>query len=154
MHAVKCYWGALEKLVAEKPHYKEKGKLTVAMQKRLTTAARCAIKMQSTGSDVKRATKLLQQDLRNGPLHCSGVHTNCSTDCCKVTCSSQIPDTTDILIPEHASSCGEEITSGTDEDGSRMDRSVRLLPRRNSSGSHSTTCNACMMITLLYEHSP
>ena len=50
MHAAKCYWGALEKLVAEKPHYKGKGKLTVAMQKRLTTAARCAIKMQSTGS--------------------------------------------------------------------------------------------------------
>ena len=120
MHAVKCYRGALEKLVAEKPHYKGKGKgkLTVAMQKRLTTAARCAIKMQSTGSDVKRATELLQQDLRNGPLHCSGVHTNCSTDYCKVTRSSQIPDTTDILIPEHASSRGEESTSGTDEDGS------------------------------------
>ena len=87
-HAVKCYWGALEKLVAEKPHYKGKGKLTVAMQKCLTTAARCAIKMQSTGSDVKRATELLQQDLRNGPLHCSGVHTSCSTDYCKVTRSS------------------------------------------------------------------
>ena len=117
MHAVKCYWGALEKLVAEKPHYKAKGKLMVAMQKRLTTAARCAIKMQSTGSDVKRATELLQQDQRNGPLHCSGIHTNCSTDYCKVTRSSQIPDTTDILIPEHAS-LREESTSGTDEDGS------------------------------------
>ena len=117
-HAVKFYWGVLEKLVAEKPHYKGKGKLTVAMQKRLTTAARCAIKMQSTGSDVKRATELLQQDLRNGPLHCSGVHTNCSTDYCKVTRSSQIPDTTDILIPEHVSSRGEESTSGTDEDES------------------------------------
>ena len=34
MHADKCYWGALEKLVAEKPHYKGKGKLTVATQKR------------------------------------------------------------------------------------------------------------------------
>ena len=104
--------------MAEKPHYKGKGKLTVAMQKRLTTAACCAIEMQSTGSDVKQATKLLQQDLRNGPLHCSGVHTNCSTDYCNVTRSSQIPDTTDILIPEHASSRGEDSTSGTDEDGS------------------------------------
>ena len=36
----------------------------------------------------------------------------------RVTRSSQIPDTTDILIPEHASSRGEESTSGTDEDGS------------------------------------
>ena len=106
--------------MAEKPHYKGKGKgkLTVAMQKCLTTAARCAIEMRSTGSDVKQATKLLQQDLCNGPLHCSGVHTNCSTDYCKVTRSSQIPDTTDILIPEHASSRGEDSTSGTDEDGS------------------------------------
>ena len=118
MHAVKCYRGALEKLVAEKPHYKGKGKLTVAMQKCLTTAARCAIKMWSTGSDVKRATELLQQDLRNAPLHCSGVHTNCSTDYCKVTRSPQVPDTTDILIPEHASSHGEESTSVSDEDGS------------------------------------
>ena len=33
-------------------------------------------------------------------------------------CSSQIPDTTDILISEHASSRGEDSTSGTDEDGS------------------------------------
>ena len=104
--------------MAEKPHYKGKGKLTVAMQKCLTTAARCAIKMRSTGSDVKQATELLQQHLRNGPLHCSGVHTNCSTDYCKVTRNSQIPDTTDILIPEHASSRGEDSTSGTDEDGS------------------------------------
>ena len=88
------------------------------MQKCLIIAARCAIEMRSTGSDVKQATELLQQDLRNGPLHCSDVHTNCSTDYCKVTHSSQIPDTTDILIPEHASSRGEDSTSGTDEDGS------------------------------------
>ena len=119
-HAVKCYWGVLEKLVAEKPHYKGKGKLTVAMQKRLTTAARCAIKMQSTGSDVKRATELLQQDLRNGPLHCSGVHTNCSTDYCKVTRSSQIPDTTDILIylNMRVHVRRRAVTSGTDKDES------------------------------------
>ena len=83
-HAIKCYRGALEKLVAEKPHYKGRGKLTEGMRKRLTTAARCAIKMRSTESNAKRATELLRQDLRNGPLHCFGVHTNCSTDYCKV----------------------------------------------------------------------
>ncbi len=59
--------GALEKLVAEKPHYKGRGKLTEAMRKRLTTAARCAIKMRSAESDTKRATELLRQDLSNGP---------------------------------------------------------------------------------------
>ena len=100
--------------MAEKPHYNGKGKLTVAMRKHLTTAARCAIKMQSTGSDVKQATKLLRQDLRNGPLHCFGIHTNCSTDYCKVTRSLQTPDTTNILVPEHASSRAEESTSGTE----------------------------------------
>ena len=55
------------------------------MRKRLTTAARCAIKMRSKESDVKLATKLLRQDLRNGPLHCFGVHINCSTDYCRTT---------------------------------------------------------------------
>ena len=104
----------LEKLVAEKPHYNGKWKLTVAMRKCLTTVARCAIKMRSTGTDVKWATELLQQDLRNGSLHCFCIHTNCSTDYCKVTRSSQTPDTTNVLLPEHASSRGEESTSGTE----------------------------------------
>ena len=134
-HAVKCYRGALEKLVAEKPHYKGKGKLTVAMRKRLTTAARCAIKMRSTGSDVKRATELLQQDLRNGPLHCFSVHTNCSTNYCKVTRSSQIhvPDTTDIHVyssPTMQVHVGRRAPQAL----TRMDQSAQLLPRRSSSG--------------------
>ena len=30
-HAVKCYRGALEKLVTEKPHYKGSGKITIAI---------------------------------------------------------------------------------------------------------------------------
>ena len=46
--------------------------------------SRCAIKMRSGEKDTKRAVELLRQDLRNGPLHCFGVHTNCSTDYCKV----------------------------------------------------------------------
>ena len=149
-HAVKCYRGALEKLVAEKPHYKEKGKLTVAMQKRLTTAARCAIEMRSTGSDVKQVTKLLQQDLRNGPLHCSGVHTTVVQTIVRlhVVHRYQTPQTYSYLnMQVHVGRTAPQALT-------RMDRSARLRPRRSSSGSHSTTCNACMMITLLYEHSP
>ena len=88
-HAVKCYRGALEKLVTEKPHYKGRGKLTSTMRKRLTTAARSAIKMRSMETDKQRALDLLQQDLRNGPYHCFGIHTNCSTDFCKVAQSMQ-----------------------------------------------------------------
>ena len=118
-HAVKCYRGALEKLVAEKPHYKGKRKLTVAMRKHLTTAARCAIKMRSTGSDVKRATELLQEDLSNGPLHCFGIHTTVVQTIVRLhVVHRHHADTTNILIPEHASSRGEESTSGTNEDES------------------------------------
>lgn len=88
-HAIKCYRGALEKLVQEKPKYKGKGKLTEKMRKRLTAAARCAIKMRSKHPDKRVATELLQKDLRNSPLHCFGIHKQCSTDYCKKT--PQIP---------------------------------------------------------------
>ena len=69
-HAMKCYRGALEKLVQENPRFKGKGKLTTNMRKRLTKAARCAIKMRSSMTDRKLAVKLLREDLRNGPFHC------------------------------------------------------------------------------------
>ena len=82
-HAVKCYRTALETLVQDKPHYRGKGKLTEAMRKRLTKAARCAIVMRSKESNKQAAIVKLQQDLLNGPLHCFGCHTNCSTDFCK-----------------------------------------------------------------------
>ena len=59
-------------------------RLTSTMCKRLTKAARCAIKMRSGIPNRKHATELLHADLHNGPLHCLGVHTNCSTNCYKV----------------------------------------------------------------------
>ena len=65
----------------------------LAMRKRLTTAARCAIKMRSIESDAKRATELLHQDLINGPRHCFGMHSDCSTDYYKVVCSARVPPT-------------------------------------------------------------
>jgi len=70
--------------VNEKPHYKGKGKLTESMRKQLTKAARCAIKMRSAHTNKGEAAKLLRQDLRNGPFHCFGDHSQCSTDYCKV----------------------------------------------------------------------
>ena len=54
------------------------------MHKRLTKAARCAIKMRSRESDKKAAVQKLQHDLHNSPLHCFGIHDNCSTDFCKI----------------------------------------------------------------------
>lgn len=81
-HACKCYRSSLEKLVTENPAYKGKGGLTEKMRKRLTSAARCAIKMRSKEVDFNKAVKLLQQDLVNGPLHCFGHHEHCSPDFC------------------------------------------------------------------------
>ena len=83
-HAIKCFRGSLERLVNEKPQYKGKGGLTESMRKRLTKCARCAIKMRSQLTDKGTAAKLLREDLRNGPFHCFGDHSHCSTDYCKV----------------------------------------------------------------------
>ena len=44
-HNCRCYRSALEKLMQEKPQYKGKDGLICAMQQRLTSAARCAIRM-------------------------------------------------------------------------------------------------------------
>lgn len=76
--ACKCYRSALEKLVQDKTQYKGKGGLTQRMRQRLTSAARCAIKIRSKEADVSMAVKLLERDLRNGP--CFGHHGNCSAD--------------------------------------------------------------------------
>lgn len=99
-HSCKCYRSALEKLVQEKPHYKGKGGLTGAMRQRLTSAARCAIRMRSQETDVKKAVKKLKQDLKNGPFHCFGVHTKCSPDFCQKAKEK--------LSEEHQESIGNE----------------------------------------------
>ena len=81
-HACKCYRSGLEKLVQDKPVYKGRGGLTQKMRCRLTSAARCAIKMRSKEPDNTKAVKLLERDLQNGPYHCFGHHERCSPDFC------------------------------------------------------------------------
>ena len=81
-HACKCYRAALEKLAQENPAYKGRGGLTEKMRRRLTSAARCAIKMRSKENDINKAQKLLEKDLINGPFHCFGHHSRCSPDFC------------------------------------------------------------------------
>lgn len=66
----------------DKPSYKGRGGLTEKMQCRLTSAARCAIKMRSKESDISKGVKLLERDLLNGPYHCFGHHERCSPDFC------------------------------------------------------------------------
>ncbi len=53
------------------------------MHRRLTSTARCAIKMRSQESDVAKALKKLERDLINGPFHCFGQHEKCSSDFCE-----------------------------------------------------------------------
>ena len=142
MHAVKCYWGALEKLVAEKPHYKGKGKLTVAMRKRLTTA-------QLAVPSKCRA----QGQTSSGPP-------NCCNKICAIAPSTALAFMLAVVqtivrlhvvhrhqTPQTYSYLNMRVHVGrrAPQALTRMDRSARLLLRRNSSGSHSTTCNACMM---------
>ncbi len=54
------------------------------MRQKLVSAACCAIRMRSKETDAKKAVELLNKDLLNGPLHCFGVHSHCSTDFCSV----------------------------------------------------------------------
>ena len=88
-HACKCYRSSLEKLVQAHPEYKGKGGLTQQLRKRLTSAARCAIKMRSRDAERVKAIKLLEHNLRNGPYHCFGIHNNCSSDFCTHVRSQQ-----------------------------------------------------------------
>ena len=82
-HACKCYWASLEKLAANNPIYKGKGGLTEKMQKRLTSSARCAIKMRSQERNKIKGLALIQRDLIHGPYHCFDHHSNCSPDVCQ-----------------------------------------------------------------------
>ena len=88
-HAVKCFRTHLETVVVDNPRYKGRGKLTEAMRKRLTKAARCAIAMRSKESDRSSAIAKLQKDLMNAPYHCFGGHSKCSTDFCKTAQKSK-----------------------------------------------------------------
>ena len=81
-HACKCYRAGLEKLAQENSRYKGRGGLTVRMRKRLTSAARCAIKMRSKETNRSQALRSLEKDLINGPFHCFGHHAQCSPDFC------------------------------------------------------------------------
>ena len=78
-HAVKCYRNRLEALCNDKPDYRGKHGLSSTMMKRITHGARCAIKMHSATGDVAA----LRHDLRNGPRHYFGLHSNCNSAFCQ-----------------------------------------------------------------------
>ena len=98
-HSCKCYRSSLEKLASDNPNYRGKGGLTQKMRKRLTCAARCAIKMRSQGSDRAQQIKKLEKDLINGPLHCFGYHAKCSPEFCR-TAQNKQQSQADIVLVE------------------------------------------------------
>ena len=111
-HACKCYRGALEKLVQENSSYKGNGGLTEKMRKRLVSAARCAIRMRSKEPDRKKAVRLLEKDLINGPNHCFGVHDACSSDFCST--AKEREQRCDVSASTSAST-GEETACDSDD---------------------------------------
>ena len=163
-HAIKCYRGALEKLAQENSEYRGKGRLTSNMRKRLTKAARCAIKMQSDFTNKKHAADLLREDLRNGPLHCFGVHTECSTDYCQVmrdTTTHTTPACTSTSTGTASTSTASTITActGTASIGTAMlkshlrSQSAPLHHRRHKNGKMTWTRRAWSpYVTTLLQH--
>ena len=110
-HACKCYRSSLEALAKDHAEYRGKGGLTQKMRKRLTSAARCAIRMRSKGGDPKKAVKLLERDLKNGPSHCFGFHDNCSPDFCLTARERATPQASLTVHQEdinHNHLCGED----------------------------------------------
>ena len=110
-HACKCYRAGLEKLAQENSAYKGKGGLTERMRKRLTGAARCAIKMRSKETNRSQALRSLERDLINGPYHCFGHHSRCSPDFCSTArenlqqaTSTEVHDDCDTAVQEADSS--------------------------------------------------
>ena len=110
-HACKCCRSNLEKLVQSHPEYKGKGGLTLHKWKRLMSAGRCAINMQSKEPDRSKAVELLEQDLKNGPYHCFGIHDRCSTDFCTHAREQEQSMTSPVI-----ESCNDELMDDADLD--------------------------------------
>ena len=106
----------MENLVKDKPYYKGKGKLTESMRKKLTKAARCAIKMRSKEENRNLAIKKLQQDIHNSPLHCFGQHQACSPDYCKIAKSKLTSENTTADPSSDSSLIPDDIQSDLDVD--------------------------------------
>ena len=82
-HSCKCLRVHLEQLVADKPQYKGKGKLTKKAIQSIVTGVRCAIRMRSKEPASSESIKNLKSDIRNAGRHVLGLHDLCSTDFCK-----------------------------------------------------------------------
>lgn len=78
-HAVKNYTGKLHKIAKDTAHPLSGRKLLSQLIPRLTRAARCAITNAGCGD---HNSEMLREDLRNGPFHVFGDHSNCRNTYC------------------------------------------------------------------------
>ena len=83
-YCVKCLRGSLEKLVAQKSHYKGAKMLSRQQRVRLVTAVRSAIRMRSKEAVDSNRVPKLRHDIMNSVHHIFGNHDNCSSEYCKV----------------------------------------------------------------------
>jgi hypothetical protein len=90
-HACKGYRSRLEKLAKDHPEFRGKGGLTKRVIQRLTVGARFAIRTHSKTGNIHQ----LRHDLRNGPNHVFGNHTNCNPAFCKNSRAKQANDNSD-----------------------------------------------------------
>ena len=97
------------------------------MRKKLTSAARCAIKMRSQEKDRSKAIKCLERDLINGSLHCFGHHEKCSADFCKTvqekgneTASTSAEDSSAQDSSAEDSSAEENVLEDVDPECSKL----------------------------------
>ena len=102
-HACKAYRSRLEALAKDNPQFRGKGGLTKKAIQRLTIGARMAIKMHSSTHNINQ----LRHDLRNGPSHVFGDHSNCTSQFCThrtTVASTTQEDSTDPVDNAHISS--------------------------------------------------
>ena len=86
------------------------------MRKRLTSAARCAIKMRNRDPDRNVVARLLERYLLNGPLHCFGYHDKCSTDFCSTACRNQLNAGSNAPLSNPSSACSTSSGAVDDDD--------------------------------------
>ena len=77
-HACKAYRSKLESVAKDNPQFRGKGGLTKKAIQRLTVGARVAIAKHSKTGNITQ----LRHDLRNGPSHVFGDHSQCNPEFC------------------------------------------------------------------------
>lgn len=88
--------------------------------------------MRSQEPDTRKAVKFLEQELVNGPLHCFGFHSKCSTDFCKVACERKQASSSTPADDSHKTGNSQNDALSSCESSDKEDRSSNI-PRTSTS---------------------